>query len=479
MAREKSKERTFKDESTEARHRGGPTRSSEEVFVMETERRGWIDQSCKEANLTKVREEPASKTKPFCISKHVVKEAYERVKANKGAAGVDSESLADFEVHLKQNLYKIWNRMSSGSYFPPPVRAVDIGKPDGGQRRLGIPTVSDRIAQMVVKLYLEPDVDQCFHPDSYGYRPQKSALDAVGEARRRCWKFSWVLDLDIKGFFDNIDHRSMMRIVKLHTDCRWMQLYIERWLKAPVQLQDGRQVARETGTPQGGVISPLLANMFLHYAFDEWMRQHIPYLPFERYADDIIVHCKSKRQAIWLKDKIRERLHRCNLELHPLKTKIVCCRQEASREEGCEHVAFDFLGYTFKPRHALGQDRKPFTGFTPAVSSKSLKKMYEKIRQWCILRQTGKSVTELARLLNPTIHGWINYYGKYRGSALVRIYHHINTLLLKWVQKKYKRFKGRKRKALRWLGRIASQEPGLFAHWCYARPRLVNKSRMS
>ena len=228
------------------------------------------------------------KAKPFSISKHVVLKAFKKVKVNKGAAGVDGESIAEFEKDLKNNLYKLWNRMSSGSYFPPPVRSVEIPKDDGRKRTLGIPTVTDRIAQMVVKMYLEPELEPNFHPDSYSYRPEKSAIEAVGVARQRCFRFDWVLDLDIKGFFDNLVHELMMRAVRKHTDCKWVLLYIERWLKAPILLQGGSLVSRDKGTPQGSVISPMLANLFLHYAFDKWMKRNFPSIPFERYADDIL-----------------------------------------------------------------------------------------------------------------------------------------------------------------------------------------------
>lgn len=243
-----------------------------------------------------------SKAKPFRISKRTVWEAYKRVKANKGTAGVDEISITEFERDLENNLYKLWNRMSSGSYFPPPVRSVEIPKSSGGKRILGIPTVADRTAQTVVKMNLEPELEPHFHRDSYGYRPGKSAVQAVGVVRERCWRNDWVLDLDIKGCFDNLDHELLMRAVRRHTDCRWMLLYIERWLKAPVQQPDGTLVQREKGVPQGGVISPLLANLFLHYAFDEWMKRNFPRIPFERYADDAIVHCRSERQAQWLKE---------------------------------------------------------------------------------------------------------------------------------------------------------------------------------
>ena len=227
-----------------------------------------------------------SKTKSFCISKSTVWEAYKRVRANKGAAGCDKQSLKEFEIGLGNNLYKIWNRMSSGSYMPQPVLRVEIPKGDGDFRLLGIPTVSDRIAQMTVKICLEPELERVFHEDSYGYRPEKAALQAVELARKRCWRYDWVVDLDIKGFFDSLDHELMMRAVQKHTSQKWVLLYIERWLKAPVQFQDGSIVERTQGAPQGGVISPLLANLFLHYAFDMWLQRNYPKNPFERYADD-------------------------------------------------------------------------------------------------------------------------------------------------------------------------------------------------
>jgi RNA-directed DNA polymerase len=261
------------------------------------------------------------KAKPFCIPERWVWEAYKRVKANRGAAGVDEQSIEAFEQDLENNLYKLWNRLSSGSYFPPPVKRVEIAKRDGGMRPLGIPTVSDRIAQAVVKGYLEPELEKHFHPDSYGYRPGKSALDAVGLARERCWRYDWVLDLDIRAYFDTIPHDLLLKAVKKHTDCRWVLLYIERWLKAPVQLADGTQVPRERGTPQGSVISPLLANLFLHYAFDRWMAKHPPNVPFERFADDILCHCVSEAQAQWLQRELQGRFAQCGLELHPHKTR--------------------------------------------------------------------------------------------------------------------------------------------------------------
>ncbi len=409
-----------------------------------------------------------SKAKPFSISKRVVFEAYKRVKANKGAAGVDNESIADFEKDLKNNLYRIWNRMSSGSYFPPPVRVVEIEKKDGGQRRLGVPTVADRIAQMVVKRYLEPFVEPHFHPDSYAYRPNKSAIQAVGVARERCWRYNWVLDFDIRGFFDNIDHDLLMRAVRKHTDCRWILLYIERWLKAPAQLEDGSLVNRDKGTPQGSVISPLLANLFLHYAFDEWMRRNHPHIPFGRYADDIIVHCKSERQAELIMSVIEKRLLEGKLELHPEKTQIVYCKADYSRGNYVNEK-FDFLGYTFRPRGAKARHKKRFfVGFNPALSNKAAKSMGDTIRDWEIHLMSDKPIEDISRIINSVVQGWINYYGQYYRSALYPILNQLNNALRKWAMRKYKRLRGRKRKATRWLRRIARRDPGLFAHWRYS-----------
>src|SRR6516225_9418184 len=311
-----------------------------------------------------------SKAKPFCISKREVWEAYKRVKANHGAAGVDEQSITDFERNLKGNLYKLWNRMSSGSYFPPPVRTVKIPKANGGERKLGIPTVADRIAQQVVKSRWEPEVDSLFHPDSYGYRPGKSALDAVGQVRQRCWRYDWIIDLDIKAFFDNIPNDLLLQAVRKHAKERWMVLYIERWLKAPVQEEDGQLVPRAKGTPQGGVISPLLANLFLHYAFDRWLAANYPQVQFERYADDVIVHCRTERQAQELRAAIAERLRACGLALHPEKTKIVYCKDDLRRRT-YRNEKFDFLGYTFQPRRSKNRKGKFFINFSPAVSNKA------------------------------------------------------------------------------------------------------------
>jgi len=408
------------------------------------------------------------KAKPFNISKRVVFEAYKRVKANKGSAGVDGESIADFERNLKKNLYKIWNRMSSGSYFPPAVLLVEIAKKGGGIRELGVPAVSDRIAQMVAKMYFEPDVDPFFHPDSYGYRPGKSAIEAVGMARKRCWRYRWAVDLDIKGFFDNIDHELLMRAVRKHTDSKWLLLYIERWLQAPVQVADGTLVSREKGSPQGSVISPLLANLFLHYAFDEWMRRNYESIPFERYADDILVHCRSEKQAAWIKMVIEGRLQQCRLELHPDKTKIVFCK-DSFREGNYPNEKFDFLGYTFCPRRAKSRNGKLFVSFLPALSNEASKSIRTTIKSWRLHRMTDKSLRDLACMFNPIIRGWVNYYGQYYKSALRPILNQLNGSLQRWAMRKYKKLRRRKRKAFYFLGRIAKQMPNLLAHWRLVR----------
>lgn len=405
-----------------------------------------------------------SEVKPFCISKQEVWEAYQQVKANKGAAGVDEQTIADFERKLKSNLYKLWNRLSSGSYFPPPVRTVKIPKADGGERKLGIPTVSDRIAQMVVKSRLEPAVDPLFHPDSYGYRPRKSALDAVGQARQRCWRYDWVVDLDIKGFFDNIDYELLMRAVRKHAKDKWVVLYIERWLKAPVQEADGLLVPREQGTPQGGVISPLLANLFLHYAFDVWMSRNYPHVPFERYADDAIVHCSTEREAQEVRAAIAGRLQNCRLELHPEKTKVVYCKDD-DRRGNYPNEKFDFLGYTFRPRRSKNRYGKFFINFSPAVSDKAGKAIRAEIRSWKLHLRSDKALADLSRMFNPIIRGWLQYYGRYYRSALYPLLRQLDRSLARWAYRKYKKLRGHLRRATHWLARISRRDSQLFAHW--------------
>lgn len=403
--------------------------------------------------------------KSYEISKQVVWEAYKRVKANRGAAGVDQQSLEDFEKDLKGNLYKIWNRMSSGSYLPPPVRLVEIPKGQGGTRPLGIPTVADRIAQMVAKIYLEPLLEPHFHPDSYGYRPKKSALDAVAAARQRCWRQAWIIDLDIKGFFDNLDHDLLMRAVRHHTKLPWIILYVQRWLTAPVQRADGHQEARTKGSPQGSVISPLLANLFLHYAFDEWMRRNYPHVRFERYADDVVIHAATRSQAESLLEAVRNRLKECHLEVHPDKTKIVYC-QDSDRKGTHDHVQFNFLGYTFRPRRARNRWGKFFVSFLPAVSNKAAKKIRATIRDWRLgATRNNQSPEEIAQFVNPYVRGWVNYYGRFYRSALNPILRYLERSLVYWVRRKLKRYRRHQRNATHWLGRLARREPNLFYQW--------------
>src|SRR5437899_1693752 len=410
-------------------------------------------------------EEPMPDAKPYVIPKQLVWGAYQRVKANRGAAGVDGESLTAFEKDLKGNLYKVWNRMSSGSYFPPPVQLVEIPKDDGGTRPLGIPTVADRVAQTVVTMVLEPLVEPHFHPDSYGYRPRKSALDAVGTARRRCWSADWVIDVDIKAFFDSIPHDLVERAVARHTDNPWVRLYVARWLRAPMQRRDGTLEERTKGTPQGGVISPLLANLFLHYAFDVWMRRNFPSVRFERYADDAIVHCRGERQAQAVLDAIRGRFEQCGLELHPEKTRIVYCKDD-DRPGEFEHVKFDFLGYTFQPRRAKNRWGKFFVSFLPAISTKAAKKIRKTIRGWRLAAtRNNQQLDDLARFINPIVRGWMNYYGRFYRSWCGLALRHINGALAAWVRRKFTRFRRREQASAHWLWRVSRRDPNLFAHW--------------
>ena len=402
--------------------------------------------------------------KPFELSKRAVWEAYRRVRANKGAAGVDEQSISEFKRDLTGNLYKLWNRLSSGSYFPPPVRAVQIPKRDGGSRVLGVPTVADRIAQTVVRGYLEPGVEPMFHPDSYGYRPGRSALDAVAVCRERCWRADWVLDLDIQAFFDSVPHELVLRAVAHHTDQRWIVLYVGRWLRAPLQLEDGSLVGRDRGTPQGSAISPLLANIFLHYAFDAWMSREHPGVQFERYCDDVVVHAGSERQARELRAAIAARLAECGLALNERKTRIVYCK-DADRPGSSEHESFDFLGYTFRPRLSKNRFGKHFLNFSPAVSGEAAKRMRREIRSWRLHLRADKTLTDLALMFNATLQGWINYYGRFYKSMLYPTFRHLNEILVRWAAGKYKRLRRHRARARRFLADVARRQPGLFAHW--------------
>lgn len=401
--------------------------------------------------------------KPFDISKQEVWKAYLKVRANKGAPGVDEVSLVEFEADLKNNLYKIWNRMSSGSYFPPPVKAVEIPKADGGVRVLGVPTVGDRVAQTVVAAHLEARVEPVFHSDSYGYRPHRGALDAVAACRQRCWKYDWVIDLDVQSFFDSVPWDLIVKAVEHHTDARWAVLYVKRWLSAPLVLPDGTMQQRDRGTPQGSAVSPVLANLFMHYAFDTWLTRNYPGVAFERYADDAIVHCRSLKQAKDVLAALEKRMSEVGLRLHPDKTKIVYCK-DANRKLAHASTQFTFLGYTFRARRARGRGGVFFASFQPAVSKQALKKISEEVRSWRLHRWSNATMREIARFINPKVAGWMAYFGVFYRSALYPALQRINAYLVRWMRRKFKRLKPKK-KALETWWRLVTQYPGSFAHW--------------
>jgi RNA-directed DNA polymerase len=403
-------------------------------------------------------------TKPFEVPKALVWQAFQRVKANGGSAGVDEESIAKFEEHLGDNLYKLWNRMASGSYFPPPVKAVPIPKKSGGVRVLGVPTVSDRVAQTVVKQVLEPVLEPVFDRDSFGYRPGRSALDAVALVRRRCWQYDWVVEFDIKGLFDNIDHTLLLRAVRKHCKIPWVLLYIERWLKAPMETEAGDRVARERGTPQGGVVSPLLANLFLHYVLDAWMRREMRSIRFCRYADDGVIHCRSEAQAQYVVRKLGKRLNECELELHPEKTRIVYCR-DINRQGKYPTIQFTFLGYTFRPRKAVDKYGRVYVNFSPGVSREALTDMRQTVRGWHLQLMCDKELGDLSNMFGPVLRGWSNYYGRFYPTALKPLWRLVNDYLVRWMQRKYKRLARGVIRAARALGRVAHGNPGAFVHW--------------
>ena len=407
-----------------------------------------------------------NETKSVPVSREMVWAAYKKVRANKGGAGVDQISMDEFDADRSKHLYKLWNRMASGSYFPPPVKEVEISKKDGGIRKLGVPTIADRIGQMVIKDYLEPRFEKIFSPNSYGYRPNRNAHQALESVRENCRKTDWVIDLDIKGFFDTIDHRKLLLAVEKHVSENWCLLYIERWLGAPVQTESGELVLKQgKGTPQGGVISPLLANLFLHYAMDKWLELKHKTVNFERYADDAIVHCKSKAHAEWLLEKIRGRMSDCGLELHPEKTKLVYCR-DYRRQGNYSDVKFDFLGYSFQPRTTKSRKTgKLFLGYDCAISISSKKRIADKMEELNIVGLTFKSIVGVAQFLNPFIRGWVNYYGKFRKYEMNSIFQLLRKRLVRWARKRYKRYKTSVNRAYKWLETVKEQFPDLFYHW--------------
>lgn len=418
-----------------------------------------------------------SGSKPFDISKQVVVAAFEKVRAKKGAPGIDGVTVEQFAQDEKNNLYKLWNRMSSGSYFPSSVRMVEIPKDGGrGTRVLGVPTVADRIAQTVAVAYLEPVVEKLFHADSYGYRPGRSPLDAVATCRARCWTHGWVLDLDIEGFFDNLDHDLILKAVAHHTTEKWILMYVQRWLCAPLALPDETLTSRDRGSPQGASISPLLANLFMHYAFDTWMAREFPDVPFERFVDDVIVHCVSEQQAVRMRAAIAARLAECGgLRLHPTKTRIVYCKM-TGRHGRHEQVTFDFLGFTFKPRAAKRKNGIMFTTFSPGISRKAATSIRQQIRRMRFHLRSDLSFAEIARWINSRAGAWAAYYGRFCPSETVSVLFHIDRYLVRWARRKYKHLRRAPRRAARTLAEIKRSRPGLLAHWRWETLQRVHRT---
>ena len=438
---------------------------------MEKEQRGRPVQFNDE-NQPHVGRSSHPKTKPYTIPKRLIVEAYKRVKANKGSAGIDGQSLKDFESNLQGNLYKLWNRLSSGSYHPQAVLYVEIPKSDGGLRGLGIPTVSDRIAQMAVKLLIEPELEKHFHPDSFGYRPNKSAHDAIRLAQKRCHKRAWVLDMDIKGFFDSIDHDLLMRCVKRHVKESWQILYIERWLKAPIADASGNIEERDRGTPQGGVISPLLANLFLHYVFDHWIENTVKSgIQCERYADDIVCHCVSENQAKWLKGMIETRFSECGLTLHPEKTKIAYCKSQYNKGD-YDNISFDFLGFTFRPRWTKTKRGNYGLYFYPEISRSAAKRIRTEINAWPWKYWCQKEITDIRKYSQSKLKGWMNYYGLFGTKAIRNILFHLDCRISRWAKMKYKTLKTLRQAANR-VNRARANNPHWFAHWQHSEQYAV------
>lgn len=401
--------------------------------------------------------------KPFGISKWEVWEGWEKVLANKGAPGEDGESLEDFRKDLEDNLYKVWNRMSSGTYFPPPVLAVEIPKAGGGTRLLGVPAVAGRVAQTVAAARIEAAVEPLFHPDSYGYRPRKSALDAVGACRERCWKYDWAVESGIRKFFDAVPWDLMVKAVEAHVEEKWVVLYVKRWLAAPLRMPDGTLAERDRGTPQGSCVSPVLANLFMHYAFDTWMAREFPACPFERYADDGVVHCSSEAEAREVLAALGARMAEAGLELHPGKTRIVYCKDGNRRGPWDGPVSFDFLGFTFRARSAQGR-RGRFTNFCPAVSNEAVKAMSETVRSWRLARHVNLTWRQLAQWIGPVIRGWMSYYGRYHRSALYPLLARVNYHVQQWLRHKYRRLRPLKALHRAWK-RATTQNPRALPHW--------------
>jgi RNA-directed DNA polymerase len=408
--------------------------------------------------------EPKLQGKSHEIPKQLIWAAWLKVKSNGGAAGADGVTIEQFETRLKDNLYRLWNRMSSGSYFPGPVRAVEIPK-KGGTRVLGIPNVVDRVAQTAAVLVLEPDLEMVFHDDSYGYRPGRSPIDAIRVCRQRCFEKAWVVDLDVKAFFDSVPWDLMLKAVARHTTRTWVMLYVERWLKAPMRMTDGTLTHRVKGTPQGGPISPLIANIFLHYGFDTWMTRQFPGVRFERFADDVVAHCVTERQAHQVREAIDRRFADIGLQVHPDKTRIVYCKDDRRRRD-YRQVTFTFCGYTFRPRKTYDKIRKRSrTGFLPAVAPGKLTDMSRKTASWNLHRHTTWTLEDLAEEANPALRGWLNYFTVFYPSAVNPIGKRMDRHLRRWARRKYKRLTRSEKRTRDWLAGVRQRSPALFAHW--------------
>ena len=412
--------------------------------------------------------EEKQKSQP--IEKRQVWEAFTKVKSNGGASGVDKLSIREVTSQARKYLYPLWNRLASGSYYPQPVREVEIPKSDGRVRKLGIPTVLDRTAQMVIREELEALTDKHFSANSYGYRPNKSAHQAITQCRLNCMRMDWAIDLDIKSFFDEIDHGLMMKALGQFTDKKYIHLYVKRWLEAPIQKKDGTIEKRVKGTPQGGVISPLLANIFLHVVFDEWIEKHHSEVKFERYADDIIIHCQNFKQALRTLEAVKARLKQCKLQIKEGKSNIVYCKRNQKKHPPFEvkHVTFDFLGFTFRPRMVKSNKGKFLLGFTPSISRVNQRRMNQTLFKMKLHRMVHLRLPDLAAIIADKVRGWIYYYGKVRMSEMHQVFRYLNMRLGKWVRNKYRRFR---RKhwffAYKWLQETAKHYPNLFVHWQY------------
>jgi len=408
--------------------------------------------------------EPKLQGKSQDIPKQLVWDAWLKVKRNGGAAGADGVTIEQFEQRLKDNLYKLWNRMTSGSYFPGPVRAVEIPK-KGGVRVLGIPNVVDRIAQSVAVLALEPNVEKVFHDDSYGYRPGRSPVDAVRVCRQRCWRKDWIVDLDVKAFFDSVPWDLMLSALARHTDAKWVLLYVERWLKAPMLMPDGTMLARTKGTPQGGPVSPLIANVFLHYGLDMWLTREFPAVTFERFADDAVIHCVTERQARQVREAVGRRFADIGLEVHPDKTRIVYCK-DSKRRQDFDQVSFTFCGYAFRPREAFDKKRQEsYTSFLPAAAPEKLTDMSRRVASWRLHRRTNGTLDDLAGEVNLVLRGWLTYYTVFYPSMVIPLCRRIDRHLVRWARWKYKRLERSPRRAWAWLAGVRQRSPALFAHW--------------